>query len=86
MHRLPSDIVKDGFFIHWTGCLTAYRGLKWDKVGDEEDPSQPLSFKTDSELLPAPINCTAAAPYWPRASQRHRAIRGQHGANPRLLQ
>lgn len=49
--RLPHEIVNDDFFIHGTECLPAYRGLSWAKLGDEWDPSEPLSFKNDSELL-----------------------------------
>ena len=49
--RLPHEIVNDDFFIHGTECLPAYRGLSWAKAGDEGDPSEALSFKTDSELL-----------------------------------
>ncbi len=51
LFHLPREIVKNGFFIDRTDCLPSLRGVLWAKLGDEEDPSAPVSFKTDSELL-----------------------------------
>jgi len=49
--HLPREIVRDGLFIDGADCLPSLRGLPWARLGDEEDPSTQLSFKTDSELL-----------------------------------
>lgn len=49
--RLPYEIVKGGFFIDRTACLSELEGFQWAKLGDEDDPTAPLSFKVSSELL-----------------------------------
>ena len=48
---LPSDVVRDDFFIHDTDCLSGYRGTQLGDRRDEEEYSAPLSLKTGSELL-----------------------------------
>lgn len=48
--RLPSNVVREGFFIYDTDCLHLFR--KWQNAAtDEHDDSVPLSFNARSELL-----------------------------------
>jgi hypothetical protein len=48
--RLPSNVVREDFFIYDTDCLGLYR--KWqDASTAEQDDSVPFSFNASSELL-----------------------------------
>ena len=48
--RLPSNVVREDFFIYDTDCLDLYR--KWQNAATgEQDDSVPLSFSASSELL-----------------------------------
>ena len=48
--RLPSDVVRENYFIYDAECLNLYR--KWQKGATGElDESVPLSFSVSSELL-----------------------------------
>ena len=48
--RLPSKVVREGFFVYDTECLALYN--KWrSSAADEDDDGSPLSFQPGSELL-----------------------------------